>query len=36
MSFKLNFLFHEFILFIYFETFNILSTIAFLTDLKDK
>ncbi len=36
MFFKLNFLFHDFVLFIYFKTFNILFTIAFLTDLKDE
>ncbi len=30
MFFKLNFLFHDFILFIYFKTFNILFTTAFL------
>jgi len=36
MFFKLNFLFHDFILFIYFKTFNILFTIAFLTDLKNE
>ncbi len=36
MFFKLNLLFRDFILFIYFKTFNILFTTAFLTDLKDK
>jgi len=36
MSFKLNFLFHDSVLFIYFKTFNILSTTAFSTDLKDE
>ncbi len=36
MFFKLNFLFHDSVLFIYFKTFNILFTTAFLTDLKDK
>ncbi len=36
MFFKLNFLFHNSVLFICFKTFNILFTITFLTDLKDK
>ncbi len=36
MFFKLNFLFHDFVLFIYFKTFNILFTITFLINLKDK
>ncbi len=36
MFFKLNFLFHDFILFIYFKIFNILFTTAFLINLKDK
>ncbi len=36
MSFKLNFLFHDSVLFIYFKTFNILFTTAFLMNLKDE
>jgi len=36
MSFKLNCLFHDFILFVYFKTFNILSTTAFSTDSEDE
>ncbi len=36
MFFKLNFLFHDSVLFIYFKIFNILFTIAFSTDLKDE
>jgi len=36
MFFKLDFLFHDFILFIYFKTFNILFITAFSTDSKDE
>ncbi len=36
MSFKLNCLSHDFVLFVCFEIFNILSTIAFSTDSKDE
>ncbi len=36
MFFKLNFLFHDSVLFIYFKTFNILFTITFLTDLRNE
>ncbi len=36
MFFKLNLLFHDSVLFIYFKTFNILFTTTFLTDLKDE
>ncbi len=36
MFFKLNYLFHDFVLFVYFKTFNILFTTAFLTDSKNE
>ncbi len=36
MFFKLNFLFHDSVLFICFKTFNILFTTAFSTGLKDE
>jgi hypothetical protein len=36
MSFKLDFLFRDSVLFICFKTFNILSTIVFSTDSKDE